>query len=87
MPMFAVNRYLPGLTAAQLRVLCRALTEGARRASADGQVVRYVRSMYVPARSQCVCVFTADTAEVVAHANEIAQVPFTTIDEAFDLVL
>jgi len=86
-PMFAVNRYLPGLTAAQLRVLHRVLTEGARRASAEGPIVRYVRSTYVPGRSQCVCLFTADTAEAVARANEIAQVPFTNIDEAVDLVL
>ncbi len=87
MPMFAVNRYLPGLTATQLRALHRALAEGARRLSAEGPVVRYVRSTYVPARSQCVCLFAADTAEAVARANEIAQVPFTNIDEALDLVL
>jgi hypothetical protein len=87
MPMFAVNRYLPGLTAAQLRVLHRALTEAAGRVSAEGRVVRHLRSTYVPARSQCICVFDADTADAVARANEIAQVPFTTIDEAVDLVL
>jgi 7-cyano-7-deazaguanine synthase in queuosine biosynthesis len=87
MPMFAVNRYLPGLTATQLRVLHRALTEAARRVSADGPTVQYVRSTYVPARNQCVCVFTADTADAVVRANEIAQVPFTNIDEAVDLVL
>jgi hypothetical protein len=84
MPMFAVNRYLPDLTAAQLRVLHRALAEAARRVSAEGQNVRYVRSMYVPARNRCVCVFTADTTEAVARANEIAQVHFTHIDEALD---
>jgi len=83
-PMFAVSRYLPGLTAAQLRALHRALAEAARRVSAEGQHVRYVRSMYLPARGRCVCLFAADTTQAVARANEIAQLPFTHIDEALD---
>jgi exonuclease VII large subunit len=84
MPMFVVNRYLPDLTAEQLGVLRRALSEAARRVSAEGQFVRYLRSTYVPARGRCVCVFTANTADAVARANEVAQVPFSAIDEAVE---
>ena len=63
----------------------RALTEAVRRVSAEGQPVRYLRSTYVPSRSQCVCVFRADTIDAVTRANEIAQVPFTSVDEAIDV--
>ena len=84
MPMFAVTRYLPGLTAQQFGALRRALTEAARRVSAEGQVVGYLRSTYVPARGQCVCVFMANTADAVVRANEVAQVPFSTVDEAVE---
>ena len=85
MPTFAVYRYLPELTAGQLGALRRALTEAARRVSADGPAVRYLHSTYLPARSQCVCLFTAADADAVAKANEVAQAPFTGIEEAVAL--
>jgi hypothetical protein len=85
MAMFVVNRHLPGLTPAHLQAVRRALTEAVRRVSTEGEAVRYVRSTYVPSRSQCLCVFRADTVDAVARANEIAQVPFTSIDEAIDV--
>jgi len=85
MPMFVVHRHLPGLTSAHLAAVQRALAEAVRRVGADGEPVRYVRSTYVPSRGQCVCVFHAETADAIARANEIAQVPFTSIDEALDI--
>jgi hypothetical protein len=85
MPMFVVHRHLPGLTSAHLHAVQRALTEAVRRVTAEGDQVRYVRSTYVPSRSQCLCVFHAEAADAVAWANEIAQVPFTSIDEALDV--
>jgi hypothetical protein len=85
MPTFAVHRYLPELTAGQLRALRRALAEAARRVSADGSAVRHLHSTYLPARSRCICLFTAVDADAVARANEVAQVPFTGIEEAVAL--
>jgi hypothetical protein len=84
MPMFVVYRQLPGLTSADLHAMHRALTEAVRRASSEGEPLRYVRSTYVPSRGQCLCVFHAEMAEAVLRVNEIAQVPFTSIDEAID---
>jgi len=55
-----------------------------RRATTEGARLQYVRSIYVPSRGQCLCVFKADSADVVARVNEIAQAPFTSIDEAID---
>lgn len=84
MGMFVVYRQLPGLTSVHLRALRRALTEAARRATTEGSRLQYVRSIYVPSRGQCLCVFDAESAEVVAWVNEIAQAPFTSIEEAID---
>jgi alkanesulfonate monooxygenase SsuD/methylene tetrahydromethanopterin reductase-like flavin-dependent oxidoreductase (luciferase family) len=82
MPIFTVDRYLPGLTPEQLGALQKALTEAARRVSVEEQPVRYLRTIYVPARGHCVCVFAAGSAEAVARAAELAQLPFAAIDEA-----
>jgi hypothetical protein len=85
MPIFTVHRYLPGLTPEQLGTLQKALTEAARRVSAEGQPVRYLRTIYVPARGHCVCVLAASNAEAVARAVELAQLPFAAIDEALEV--
>jgi hypothetical protein len=85
MSVFVVVRRLPGLTPVHLRALQRALLEAARRLAADGEDVRYIRSIYVPSRGQCLCIFHADSSDVVARANEVAQVPFTRVEEAVDV--
>jgi hypothetical protein len=85
MPIFAVTRYLPGLTTAQLDAVRSALVEAARRVEAGGVTVRYIRSTYVSASSECLCVFRAETADAVTRANEIAQVPFRRVDEAIEV--
>ena len=85
MRIFLVYRQLPGLTTKELGALHRALSEAARRAAADGQHVAYLRSTYVPAKSQCLCVFTARSPEAVARVNEIAQAPFGSIEEAHEV--
>lgn len=85
MPIFAVTRHLPDLTTAHLHAVRRALKQAASRVAADGTAVRYLRSVYVPARGACLCLFEAETAHAVARMNEIAQVPFTRIDEAVDM--
>ena len=84
MLMFVVYRQLPGLSSVHLDALHRALREAVRRATMEGARLQYVRSTYVPSRGQCLCVFYAESAEVVARVNEIAQTPFTSIEEAID---
>jgi hypothetical protein len=85
MAVFVVYRQLPALTSANLHAVQRALTEAGRRVTADGAPMQYVRSTYVPSSGQCLCVFQAESSEAVARANEIAQVPFTSIHEALDV--
>ncbi len=86
MPKFAVERQLPGITNEQLAGAQRAAIETARRFSQDGKDIRYIRSLVVPSDARCICLFEAENAEVVRQVNEAAQLPFSGISEALDLV-
>jgi hypothetical protein len=82
--IFIVERRLQGLSPEHLAALHRALAESARRLSADEDSVSYLRSMFAPARARCLCVFQATSGDLVRRVNEVAQVPFESIDEAIN---
>jgi len=85
MPVFMVERDLPGITAAQLGDAQRAAIEASRAFTARGQSVRYVRSTFVPGDSRCMCLFEAASPELVRDVNEAAGLPFSRVTEALDL--
>ena len=81
MATFIVEHRLPGLRREHLERVHRALADSSRRLSTGPDRVRYVRSLVIPARGVCVCVFEASSSELVQRVNEVAQVPFAAIDE------
>jgi DNA-binding SARP family transcriptional activator len=83
--VFLVERYLPGLTGGQLRMIQRALGEAARQLAGEGEELEYVRTTYLPSSQRCFCVFRAAGVEVVERLNTVAQIPFTQIHEAVDI--
>jgi hypothetical protein len=85
MNYFLVERSLPGMTHASLAALQRALREATQRVTTPVKAVRYVGSLYLPRRQTCLCLFEAADAELVRKANETAQAPYTTVQEAFAL--
>ena len=85
MPVYIVERSLPGLTVKHRSALQYALSEASRRLNASGPPVRYLGSTFVPERSRCFCLFEAPSHEVVKAVNEAALVPFLTINEAIEL--
>jgi hypothetical protein len=85
MTYFLVERSLPGMTQACLAALQRALREATHRLSTPSVAVRYMGSVYVPRRHTCLCLFEAADAELVRKANETAQAPYTSIQEAVAL--
>jgi hypothetical protein len=87
MPVYLVERELPGVTMARLARLQDAETRSAAQSAARAEKVRYVRSIFVPEDSRCFCLFEADDAALVRALNEQAQLPFTRIVEALDLTL
>jgi muconolactone delta-isomerase len=85
MPVYLVDRNLPGVTVDQLAAAQKAAIETSRKFSAQGKPVRYIRSTFVPGESHCMCLFEASNADLVKQVNETAKIPFTRITEAMDL--
>jgi hypothetical protein len=85
MPVYMVDRNLPGVTVDQLAAAQQAAIETSRQFSAQGTPVRYIRSTFVPSESHCMCLFEAPNADLVKQVNEAAKIPFTAITEALDL--
>jgi uncharacterized protein DUF4242 len=84
-PIYLVERDLPGMTRDQLAAAHRALIQTASRFTARGTPVRYVRSVFVPQQARCLCVFEAPDADVVRQVNDATQMPFVSVTEALEL--
>lgn len=85
MPVFMVERDLPGITMDALAAAQKAAIETGKRFTSQGKDVRYIRSTFVPSESRCMCLFEAPNAELVKEVNQAAKIPFTRIVEANDL--
>ena len=85
MPVYMVERELPGITMDQLAAAQKAAIETGDRMTSEGRNVKYIRTAYVPGEERAMCMFQADNADLVKEANETAQIPFTRIVEAMDL--
>ncbi len=85
MPVYMVERDLPGVKMEQLAAAQKRAIEVGKELTAQGKEVRYIRSTFVPGQNKCMCLFEAPNPENVREANERAQIPFTRIVEAMDL--
>ena len=82
--MFIVDRVVPGLTAELLAEAQRCLQSAVSRVSADGEVVRYLRCTVVAEQQLCLDLFEAVSADTVRRVNDIAQLPFRWIGQAWE---
>ncbi len=85
MPIYLVDRHLPGITKEQLAAAQKAAIETGQRFTAQGKKVRFIRSTFVPGEAHCMCLFEAENPQVVKELNETAKIPFTRVIEAEDL--
>jgi muconolactone delta-isomerase len=85
MPVYLVERDLPGVSMEQLADAQKKAIQMGRELTAEGRQVRYIRSTFVPGESKCLCLFEAANPENVREANERAHIPFTRIVQAEDL--
>jgi hypothetical protein len=85
MPVYMVERDLPGIKMEQLAAAQKAAIEAGKELTAQGKEVRYIRSTFVPGQDKCMCLFEAPNPENVREANERAKIPFTKIVPAMDL--
>ena len=83
-PLFVVDRTVPGMTSELLAELQRLLHEAARRITAAGEVVRYLRCTFIPDQQRCICLFEAGNPVAVRKVNETAQAPFHRISAAVE---
>jgi hypothetical protein len=76
---YLVERYLPGLSHAELvEAAARASAAGADLA-AEGMPVRYLGSFFLDSEESCFCEFEGPSAEAVELANRRAGVPFARV--------
>lgn len=85
MPVFMVERDLPGVSMEQLADAQKKAIQAGKELTAQGRQVRYIRSTFVPGESKCMCLFEAADPELVREANVRGQIPFTRIVPAEDL--
>ena len=85
MPMFVVERELPGITPEMLtsaglraKTCCAELT-------AEGKEVKWLRSFFLPESARTHCYFEAGTADLVEQANQRANIPFVRISQAVEM--
>ena len=86
MAIYVAERTLPGITHEQLAAMQHAAIEMCTRFTAQGRSVHYLRSVFVPSEGHCLSLFEAESGVHVRDVNEAAQLPFTRIVEAIDLV-
>jgi hypothetical protein len=85
MPVYMVDRELPGIKMEQLAAAQKAAIDLSQKMTAQGKKVRYIRSAFVPGEAHCMCFFEAANPDVVKELNETAKIPFKKIVEALDL--
>ena len=82
MPIYLVERYLPGITVRRLQQVRRAARETSDRLTAQGRGINYRGSIFLPGESRCLCLFEAASLELVAEANVSAELPYSRIVNA-----
>ena len=85
MPVYMVDRDLPGVSMEALAQAQRKAIDTAAELREQGREVRYIRSTFVPGESHCMCLFEAPSASEVAELNDRAGIPYTRVTEALDL--
>ena len=76
---YLVERYLPGLTAADVHAAVERTTAVAEAMAADGIPIRYLTSAFIAEEEACFCQFEARSRHAVAAANDRAAFPYARI--------
>jgi Protein of unknown function (DUF4242) len=85
MAVYMVERDLKGITMDQLGAAQKKAIETGKELTAKGTPVRYLRSVFVPDESRCMCLFEASSPEAVKNLNDTAKIPYSRVVEALDL--
>ena len=80
--VYLVEHYAPSLTVDGLGCWAARVREMAVAMGSDGRAVRYLQSTIVPADQALLCVFEADSEELVREVYARAGVPFERLSAA-----
>jgi Protein of unknown function (DUF4242) len=80
--VYLVEHYSPGITVDGLGSWAVRVREIAVAMGSEGRAVRYLRSTIVPADEALLCVFEADSEELVREVYARAGVPFERLSSA-----
>jgi hypothetical protein len=79
MNAYLVERYLPGMSEADVRSGLHRAQLACAELESEGSAIRYLGSIFLPLEEACFCRFESDQAQTVAAANERARLPFARI--------
>ena len=82
MPLYVVERTLPGFTNEQVRAAAGRARTATSEMTRQGTPIRYLRSTFIPGEDKCFCLFEGPSAETVQEANDRAELPVERIAEA-----
>ena len=85
MSVWMVERDLKGISMEALGQAQGAAIAEAKKATAQGTPVRYLRSLFTLQDGRCCCLFEAASAAAVKQVNDAAGLPYQRIAEALDL--
>jgi len=86
MTFFLAERELPNSSPDKIQMQLRVVVSHCQDLTAQGKPVHYVGSIYLPGDARVLSLFEASEAGDVRDVNEAAQLPFTRIVAAFQLV-
>jgi hypothetical protein len=82
---FMAECFWPDMSEAKVQAAGTRAGQAARAASRDGDAVRYLGAILIPADEVAFCLFEGNSAQLVAEVSEHAQIPFERILETVRL--
>jgi hypothetical protein len=76
---YLVERYLPGLSEADVRAALSRVEEACAELRTAGRQIRYRGSIFLALEEACFCRFDSDAAEAVTEVNQRAELAFARI--------
>ncbi len=82
MPLYLVERHLPGITVEQLKAAAQAAKDTSDGIRTAGVPVHYLRSTFLPADERCFCLFDGPSADAIERVNQKANLPYEKVHSA-----
>ena len=82
---YLAERYEPGATGDQIRADAARLAAAARKLRAEGHVIEFLGSTFVPGDEATLSRFASTSAELVETAHRLASVPVERVVETLSL--